>query len=273
MTNVRSKNSKRRCVMDRFPKYPRRNYRDSNLFVILRAYLLYKTGETLTPNAISNDIKKIFADDGFKPSDDTINKFLSAMISEGELICLSREYVKPQYTKSANSKDVSLSFGQVYYLTYQRELLEEIYNSECFIKISLFKNSRGTRPGFDGIYKKTLVCQRLMVYDTNVKSGEIVYHYNDEGKDNKITISADFLVNENGIKTVYIFSGMRSMFKWENDRRGEHVLNAILSIQRFAKRPVKIITLWDDEPKSPNIKYIKEVLESKNCDIIPWYEV
>lgn len=260
--------------MFEFPTYPRRNYRDPRIFTILRAYLLYKTGESLTHNTISTDLKKIFVADELKVSDDTVKKFLEAMKQSGEIICLKREYVKPQYTKNFDSKDVSLSFGCLYYLAYQREPLEAIYKSEPFLQISKSFSSRAKKPGFDTIYRKTMVCQQLHAIDKNIKSGEIIYHYNDEdGKDNKITIPADFLVDCNGIKTVYIFSGIRSMFKWDKDRRGEHVLNAILSIKRFAKLPVKIITLWDNEPNTQNLEYIKKKLCDNQYEILSWNEV
>ena len=260
--------------MQEFITYPRKNYRDSELFFILRAYLLYKTGELLTPNGIATDLKKIFSSKNLKPSDDTISKFLKAMTDSGEIIKLTREYVKPQYTKDYNSKDVSLSFGHLYYLSYQYELLETLYTSDHFRIIAERKSSRGNKPGLETIYRKTMVCQRLRALDEDIKSGVIIYHYNGEdGKDNKITIPVDFIVNKNGAKTIYIFSGIKSMFKWEKEKRGEHVLNAILSIKRFAKFPVKVITLWDNEPNSLNLEYVKKKLSEHQYEMMSWDEV
>lgn len=259
-----------RCPM-KISKQEQRVYPNYELYCKIRAYLFFNVGRPLGFNTIAREIKEKFKEDNSKPSDSTIRRYLEKMVKQGELAKLKREYVKKSYTRENDAIDGSLSYEKLYFLKYHREELKEIFSDPCFLRLNIYHGA--PNKGFEQLYRKNEVGLRLVEKygDDKVKGGVLVYHYKQENKqDKKITICADFIVEEDGEKLVFMLSGMKTAIHPQKSLAQQLLLNAIVSIDRYSKLPVKIITIWDKEPTDPEYGYIKEVLDKMGYEQIPW---
>ena len=254
------------------PPIKRRRLRNPELFDALYAYFLYNTGRTLSPNVISTEINELFSFDNFKPSDDTISRYIKRMQEEGELICLDREYVKSGSFTESTEKSTPLKKGRLYYLNYGDSQLQKIADGRHFARM---KSSRRRSQSMEASKKMTYVCQTLFRKFDSVCGGVIVYHYNDEnGKDNKITVDADFLVKSKDKKELFVFSSLsKGLLPWKNRTKPELVRDALLSLERYTKIPVTIVLLWETDPLDEDYLQTRDLLLSRGYSFIRWSEL
>lgn len=253
-----------------FIEYDAKTYRNQGLFPILRAYILYHVGVSLTPNKISCDLKGMHWSDKFKASDVTVTRYLEAMESQNEIVGLTREYVK-----TGASQNAELSFGKMYYLTCSEEDMVTLFRGYEFQHVvDHYDPDHEQEPDYERMVRQTLVCQRLLQRGGEVRSGAIIYHYcGTDKKDHKVTVPADFVVEDGLEKTVLMLSGKNTLLPLYGKAVDAHVLSAILSLKRFAKVPVKIVAMWDREPVGEQYGKERQILEAVGHAVIPWNEI
>lgn len=254
-----------------YPEYDREVFRNQVLFDLLRAYILYHTGQVIHPKKISEDLKAMFPSYGFKPSDITIKRYLKQMKDSGEVILLDREYVKGD----SQTKSTTARMGYMYYLSYPRETLVEITGSTEFRQIAEYYD-----PAFEHeldcerMLRQTWICQWLLKQGYDVKGGIIIYHYfGEDHKDHKVTVPADFIVKNGVKKTVLIVSCSTSLLASHGVEADVHLLNAVLSLKRYAKIPVQFVTLWDKEPTDQTYYKDRSAVEKAKYSIISWQDI
>lgn len=268
-------------MADRLKTCPERKPRHPELFEILRAYLLYCTGRPLTALVIAEELRRLSPNPDFKPSAETIRRYLAWMKGEDEIFELEREYVKPHFINDVGTQTGhTLDSGKFYYLNIDKLDLKEIARSNNFGVIKHGSISYKA-PSVDVLEKKTIVFGQLKHRYTSVKGGAIVYHFkNESGKDQKITVAADFFVDGDEGNRLYVFSSQKkNMFSRQKRNRlsGSDrditpalVRDAVLSVCRFVKIPITVVLLWDKEPQDGAYFEDKKMLESKGCSFVRW---
>ena len=113
-------------------EYDEKVYRNPKIFDVIRAYLLLKMGEPLTPKSIADDLNRLLAEFSFKTNDVTIKKYLRAMRGK-EVLEIKRVYIKPSYFKCKHHKESELEYGKIYYLKYSDNELKDIFKSESCV--------------------------------------------------------------------------------------------------------------------------------------------
>ena len=254
-----------------YPEYDREVFRNQDLFYLLRAYILYHTGQVIHPKKISEDLKAIFPSCGFKPSDITIKRYLKQMKDSGEVIFLEREYVKGD----SSSQSTSARMGYMYYLSHPQETLEEIIGSTEFKRIAEYYDPNFEyEPDIKRMLRQTWICQWLLKQGYDVKAGIIIFHYfGEDRKDHKVTVPADFIVKNGDKKTVLIVSSSTSLLASHGVEADVHLLNAVLSIKRYAKIPVQFVTLWDKEPTDQAYVMDRLAVEKAEYPIVSWQDI
>ena len=258
--------------MENHTPIKKRRLRNPELFDALHAYFLYNTGRTLSPNTISTEINKLFTFGNFKPSDDTISRYIKRMQEEGELICLDREYAKTNSFNESTEQPKQLKKGRLYYLNPDAVYLTTVSQGFYYATLKAEKRSGHSLSASE---KKIRVCYDLCRKYDLVCGGVIVYHYNDDyGKDNKITIDADFLVKTKDEKRIFMFSSLnKGLLPWKNRTKPEHVRDALLSLERFAKIPVTIVLLWETDPLDEDYLETRNLLIERGFSFIRWNEI
>lgn len=252
-------------------EYDKKVYRNPEMFDVIRAYLLVKMGTPLTPKSISDDLNKLLNGLDFKTNDVTVKKYLDAM-REKELIAIKRVYLKPSYFKTKHKKKKELEYGELFYFKHFGEDLEKIYKSNICVKLR--KALSGWGISLNGIKCKTYVALNLYAkYSDSLKSGVLVYqYYGDDGKEIKLTIMVDFIVEENEQKTLFIFGNKSKVFnvqKMKRDINPQDICEALKSVNVFK---INIIKFWKDGIETEEFHNIEKELPG-NCEFVAWNEV
>lgn len=252
-------------------EYDEKRYRNPEIFDIIRAYLFVKTGTPLTPKFISDDLNKLLNDSNFKTNDVTVKKYLDAM-RERELVAIKRVYLKPSYFKTKYQKDKELEYGEIFYFKYSRQDLEKIYKSNICIKLR--KALSGWGISLSGIQHKTYVALNLYdKYDDSLKSGVLVYqYYGDDGKEIKLTITVDFIVEENKQKTLFIFGNKSNVFNVQKMKRDINPHDICEALKSVNISKINIIKFWKDGTETEKFGNIAKELPG-NCEFVDWDKV
>lgn len=251
--------------------YDEKVYRNPKIFDVIRAYLLVKMGTPLTPKSISDDLNKLLNDFNIKTNDVTVKKYLDAM-REKEIVAIKRVYLKPSYFKTKNNKKEELEYGELFYFKYSGEDLEKIYKSNICVKLK--KALSGWGISLSGIKRRTYVALNLYAkYGGLLKSGVLVYqYYGDDGKEIKLTITVDFIVEQNKQKTLFIFGNKSKVFnvqKMKRDINPKHICEALKSVN---VSKINIIKFWKDGTETEKFGNIAKELPG-NCEFVVWNEV
>lgn len=249
-------------------EYDEKVYRNQKMFDVIRAYLLVKMGTPLTPKSISDDLNKLLNGLDFKTNDVTVKKYLDAM-REKELIAIKRVYLKPSYFKTKHKKKKELEYGEIFYFKYPGQDLSEIYKSD--ICVILRKALSGWGLSSIGVQRKTYVALNLYAkYGDLLKSGVLVYqYYGDDGKEIKLTITVDFIIEENKQQTLFIFGNKSKVFnvqKMKRDINPQDICDALKSV--YVSK-INIIKFWKDGMQSEEFHNIEKELPD-NCEFVDW---
>ena len=252
-------------------EYDEKTYRNPKLFDVIRAYLLLKMGTPLTPKSIADDLNRILAENNFKTNDVTIKKYLGAMLGE-EVLQIKRVYIKPSYFKCKHNKESELEYSNIYYLKYSDNKLKEIFKSESCVLLR--EALHRWHPSLICIQRQTHAALELHShYKDNLKSGVLVHqYYGDDGKEIKLTITVDFILEENGQKTVFMFGNKNTVFNIQNSKRvisPQDICDALKSVDMFK---IKIVTFWNEEPQNGKYNNIKKYLPG-NCEFVAWNKI